>query len=76
MAATAQETSLTVEQLAVQLAANGSDVAALAEAHQAMRLIGRFAAERVLTGATEEQITDFEEWLAEARRRLKARVLL
>ncbi len=76
LAQTAQEAGLSVEQLAVQLQAHGSDVAVLGEAHESMRLIGRFVAERVLTGMTEEQISDFDDWLIAARQRAKARVLL
>ena len=48
----------------------------LAEAQEAMRLVGRFAAEQVLTGMTEEQTSDFDEWLAAAKKRANARVLL
>jgi hypothetical protein len=75
LAQTAQEAGMSVEQLASQLRAHGSDIAVLAEAQEAMRLIGRFTAERILTGATEEQISDLDEWLAVARQRANARVL-
>jgi hypothetical protein len=39
-------------------------------------VIGRYVAERVLTGQNEEKIDDFEPWLAAARRAAGVRVLL
>ena len=62
--------------LASALAANGSDIAVLREAHRAAQLMGRYVAERVLTGANDERLDDFEQWMDVARRAAGARVLL
>ncbi|MBA2446933.1 MAG: redoxin domain-containing protein [Chloroflexi bacterium] len=76
LARVAEEVNLPLERLGAELAANGADIAALRDAERAMRLIGRYTAERILTGQNEERIDDFEQWFAAARRAAGARVLL
>ena len=73
---TAEELRMEPDALASALAANGSDIAVLREAHRAAQLMGRYVAERVLTGATDERLDDFEQWMDAARRTAGARVLL
>jgi hypothetical protein len=73
---TAEELRITPDALASALAANGSDVAVLREAHRAAQLMGRYVAEHVLTGANDERLDDFEQWMDSARQRAGARVLL
>lgn len=73
---TADELRLAPEALASALAANGSDIAVLREAHRAAQLMGRYVAEHVLTGANDERLDDFDAWMDAARRTAGARVLL
>lgn len=72
----AGELGLTLEQLADALSNAGSDVRVLRDVQHAARLIGRFAAERILTGMTDEGIDEYEPWLSAARRAADARILI
>jgi peroxiredoxin len=73
---TAEELRIESDALASALAANGSDIAVLREAHRTAQLMGRYVAEYVLTGNNDERLDDFEQWMGAARRRAGARVLL
>ena len=73
---TAEELRIEPESLVSALAANGSDIAVLREAHRAAQLMGRYVAEYVLTGSNDERLDDFEQWMDAARRNAGARVLL
>ena len=73
---TAEELRIEPESLVSALAANGSDIAVLREAHHAAQLMGRYVAEYVLTGTNDERLDDFEQWMGAARRNAGAHVLL
>jgi peroxiredoxin len=75
VARTAAEASLTPERLAQALSERGSDIAMLRDSHRAASLIGRFVAERVLTGQNAEGLDDYEAWLAAARAADSVRIL-
>jgi hypothetical protein len=53
---------------------SGSDVDALRLTHRAAMTIGRFVAERALTGQTPEGLDDYDAWLVEAKRNAVARI--
>ncbi|MCC7368745.1 MAG: redoxin domain-containing protein [Chloroflexi bacterium] len=76
LARTAGEAGLTPPALVQALSERGSDIAVLRDSHRAASLIGRFVAERVLTGQNAEGLDDYEPWLAAARAADGVRILL
>jgi parvulin-like peptidyl-prolyl isomerase len=72
----AADVGIAVEEVASALADLGADMGVLRQALAAAHLVGRFAQERIVTGANPEHINDYERWIAVARQAANARVLL
>ena len=75
IARVADEIQLDPVRLAGELAARGSDIEELRATHRAAMTIGRFVAERVLTGQTPEKLDDYGAWLVEAKRNADTRLM-
>ncbi len=67
---------LAPDEIALALADLGADMGVLREMLRATLLVGRYAGERIVTGANPEHLDDYERWIAAARQSAGARVLL
>jgi hypothetical protein len=67
VARVAGEIQRDTNRLAAELAARGSNVDELRASHRAAITIGRFVAERVLTGQNPEKLDDYDAWLSAAK---------
>jgi hypothetical protein len=75
VARVADEIQLTSDLLAAELVARGSHVDELRATHRAAMTIGRFVAERVLTGQNPEKLDDYDAWLAAAKQNAVVQIL-
>jgi hypothetical protein len=75
VARVADEIQLDSDRLAAELTARGAEVDELRMTHRAAMTIGRFVAERGLTGQNPEKLDDYDAWLVEAKRNAGVHIL-